>query len=126
MQDSDGNWGFIRDNKPYYVQGVGGHVHMDVAKEIGANSIRTWGVENALSILDEANANGLTVMMGLWVQHERHGFDYNDPVKVKNQLEAFKKVILSLKIIQLFCAGELVMRLICSTPTRKFGVQLKI
>ena len=97
VQDSEGNWGIIRDNKPYYVQGVGGHVHMDIAKEIGANSIRTWGVENALSILDEAEANGLTVMMGLWVQHERHGFDYNDPVKVKNQLESFKKVILSLK-----------------------------
>ena len=90
-------WGFVREGRPYYVKGVGGHVHMNVAKEIGANSIRTWGVENAQSILDEAHKNGLTVMMGLWVQHERHGFDYNDSVKVKNQLESFKKVILSLK-----------------------------
>jgi Glycosyl hydrolases family 2, TIM barrel domain len=97
IQDSHGKWQFIREGKPYYVNGVGGHVHLNVAKEIGANSIRTWGLENAKQILDEAHENGLTVMMGLWVQHERHGFDYNDEKKVATQLEGFKKSILELK-----------------------------
>jgi hypothetical protein len=36
-------------------------------------------------------------MLGLWVQHERHGFDYNDEKKVAAQLEGFKKVILQYK-----------------------------
>jgi len=63
-----------RDGKPYYIKGVGGEVNMEKIVAIGANSIRTWGVERAQEVLDEAQRNGLTVMLGLWVQHERHGF----------------------------------------------------
>jgi endo-1,4-beta-mannosidase len=32
-------------------------------------------------------------MLGLWVQHERHGFDYNNPKLVKAQLENFKQEV---------------------------------
>ncbi len=32
-------------------------------------------------------------MLGLWVQHERHGFDYNNKVKVKSQLDNFRKEV---------------------------------
>ncbi len=81
------------NGSPYFVKGVGGEVQLDLAVSIGANSIRTWGVENAQQILDQAQAKGLTVMLGLWLQHERHGFDYNDSSKVKRQLEYFKTII---------------------------------
>lgn len=60
---------------------------------IGANSFRTWGVDNAKQVLDEAHKRGLTVMLGLWLQHERHGFDYDNKMKVKQQLDYFKTVI---------------------------------
>ena len=30
------------------------------------------------------------MLLGLWVQHERHGFDYNNESKVKSQLEIQK------------------------------------
>ena len=82
-----------RDGKPYYIKGVGGDVNMEKIVAIGANSIRTWGVERAQEVLDEAQRNGLTVMLGLWVQHERHGFDYNNQEKVAKQLAYFKTVI---------------------------------
>jgi hypothetical protein len=36
-------------------------------------------------------------MMGLWLQHERHGFDYDDSVAVHRQKEAFRKEVLALK-----------------------------
>jgi len=36
-------------------------------------------------------------MMGLWVQHERHGFDYNDKEAVHYQLQQFKEVVSELK-----------------------------
>ncbi|MFM6943741.1 MAG: hypothetical protein ACKOXV_00460, partial [Bacteroidota bacterium] len=68
---------FYRNGKPYYVKGLGGDVHLDIAVKIGANSIRTWGVERAQQVLDEAQQKGLTVMLGFWLQHERHGFDYD-------------------------------------------------
>ncbi|MFM1771303.1 MAG: hypothetical protein RLZZ71_445 [Bacteroidota bacterium] len=96
-QDASGAWQMIRDGKPYEVRGAGGSVQLDKLIEIGGNSIRTWSTDNAQEVLDEAHSKGLTVMLGLWVQHERHGFDYNDEKKVAAQLEGFKKVILQFK-----------------------------
>lgn len=87
--------GFVlmRDNKPYYINGVGGEGNMNKMLEIGANSVRTWGVENAQEILDEAQKNGITVMLGLWMNQERQGFDYDNTEKVKKQFEYYKTII---------------------------------
>jgi Glycosyl hydrolases family 2, TIM barrel domain len=93
IQKVDNGYQLIRDGKPYYVKGVGGQVNFDDMVRIGANSFRMWGIEDAQTILDEAQKKGLTVMLGFWMQHERHGFDYNNTAKVKNQLEHFKQVV---------------------------------
>lgn len=89
----NGKQAIFRENKPYYIKGVGGQSYMKRAKEYGANSIRTWSDENAQQVLDSAYANGLTVMFGLWAQHERHGFNYDNPEAVKSQLLKFKKIV---------------------------------
>ncbi|MCF8417111.1 MAG: hypothetical protein K9G40_12765 [Crocinitomicaceae bacterium] len=83
-------WQLRVNNEPFYIRGAGGTVQMDAVIACGGNTIRTWGIENAQTILDQAEKKGLKVMLGLWVQHERHGFDYNDPEKIKNQLEGFR------------------------------------
>ena len=82
-----------RNGKPYYVNGLGGDVNLDLIVKIGGNSIRTWGVERAQQVLDEAQQKGLTVMLGFWLQHERHGFDYDNKEKVLKQLNYFKTVV---------------------------------
>lgn len=87
----------LRDSKPYYIKGAGGDWHLDRLAAYGGNSVRTWSASNALDILDKAQAHGLTVMLGFWVQHERHGFDYNNQDKVKAQLEKFRKIVLKVK-----------------------------
>lgn len=83
-------WELLVDGNPYYIKGGGGTVKMQELKAAGGNTIRTWGLENAQAILDEAQSLGLKVMLGMWVQHERHGFDYNDSDKIANQLENFR------------------------------------
>ena len=83
----------MRDGKPYYVKGLGGQVNFDKMVEVGANSLRTWGIEEAQQVLDEAHKRGLTVMLGLWLQHERHGFDYDNTDKVLTQLNHFKSIV---------------------------------
>ncbi len=93
IKKDENGWQFYRNGKPYYVKGAGGTVRMDLAVEVGANSVRTWGIENAKEILDEAHSRGLTVMLGMWLQHERHGFDYSNKTKVQKQFEHFKRVI---------------------------------
>jgi len=87
----------LRNGKPYYVKGAGGTEYLDVLKSIGGNSIRTWSTSNAKKVLDDAYANGISVCLGLWVGHERHGFNYNDEYAMTAQLKAFEQDILKYK-----------------------------
>lgn len=91
------NWNLLRDGKPYYIKGAGGDKYMNKIISCGGNSLRTWGAENAQQILDDAEKYGLTVMFGLWVQHERHGFDYNNKANVEKQLNGFRDIVRKFK-----------------------------
>ncbi len=93
IQKNNNGYTLMRDGKPYYVKGVGGEVNFDKMVAIGANSLRTWGIENAQNVLDEAQKRGLTVMLGIWLQHERHGFDYDNAEKVKAQCDYYKTIV---------------------------------
>lgn len=97
IAERDGGWTLLRDGKPYEVKGAGGQSHLDDLVEVGGNSIRTWSLEKAQEYLDEAHKRGLTVVMGLWVQHERHGFDYNDQAAVAKQLDYFTRKVREFK-----------------------------
>lgn len=90
-------WQLYRGGEPHYIKGVGGQRYLDKAIKIGANSIRTWGVGEAIAILDTAHKKGLSVVFGLWVGCERQGFDYNDSKAVKAQLEYFTEVVKTYK-----------------------------
>lgn len=92
-----GEYTFLRDGEPYYVNGAGGHTFIDELKKCGGNSIRTWSLDDADEILDMAHKNGLTVMMGLWLGCERQGFDYDDEVAVQNQFNRFKEGVAKIK-----------------------------
>ena len=96
VNDSN-QWNLIVNNEAFYIKGAGGTVHLKEVKEAGGNTIRTWGLEQAESILNEADQLGLKVMLGLWVNHERHGFDYNDTIKVKQQLDNFREAVVKFK-----------------------------
>ena len=87
----------LRNGKPYYVKGAGGTEYLSLLKSIGGNSIRTWSTDGAQKILDDAHNNGISVCIGLWVGHERHGFNYNDEYAVTAQLKAFEQDIIKYK-----------------------------
>ncbi|MFM7726132.1 MAG: hypothetical protein ACKO7B_05495, partial [Flavobacteriales bacterium] len=95
--NAQGEYRLYRDGVEYYVKGGGGSEQWDELARIGGNSVRTWSTDNAKEVLDKAHSLGLTVMMGLWMQHERHGFDYDDQPKVKAQLEYFRKIVMDIK-----------------------------
>ena len=61
----DGKFVLLRLGAPYYVNGVGGHTRIDVARGLGANSIRTWGADRAAEAFAEAEAHGMTVLLGI-------------------------------------------------------------
>ena len=83
---------------PIRIQGAaGGGSKLDLAK-IGGNSFRTWDVdENTGKLLDEAEKYGMKVMLGIWLGHERHGFDYTDFDQVVKQQEKVRKAVMAYK-----------------------------
>lgn len=97
LVNNGGKWTLLRGGEPYYINGVGGQSYMDRAVAYGANSVRTWGAGEAIAILDDAHAKGLTVLFGLWVGCERQGFDYDDSKAVQSQLERFTEVVKEFK-----------------------------
>lgn len=96
--DGNGNWQLLRGGEPYFILGAGGDHSKELLKQLGGNSFRTWGVGNDTQAkLDEAHRLGLTVTLGIWLGHERHGFNYNDPDQVARQLEQARQAVLKYK-----------------------------
>ena len=97
LRQVDGSWQLLRDGEPYQIRGAGGEGPLDQLAAAGANSIRTWSTDNVQSILDEAHSLGMTVTVGLWLEHERHGFDYGNKSQVEEQLEKVREDVLRYK-----------------------------
>ena len=97
VEPQGSGWQLTRDGRPYLIKGVGGDKRLDQLKAAGGNSIRTWSAEKLEPILDEAHKHGLTVTVGLWLGHERHGFDYNNADQVAAQAEAVRQAITRFK-----------------------------
>jgi len=90
------------DHKPFYIKGAGLESgNQAKLAEHGGNSIRTWRTENGRAsgqqLLNSAFKNKLYVTMGLEIERERHGFDYNDKTAVARQLERVKAEVLKYK-----------------------------
>ena len=97
LRQTDTGWQLFRDGKPYLVKGAGGQTALQQLVEAGGNSIRTWGADDIGELLDEAHALGLSVTVGIWLGHERHGFDYDDAAQVQAQFEQAREYVLRYK-----------------------------
>ncbi len=90
---SDEGWQLLRNGEPYPIRGVGGSTQLDLLAEHGANSIRTWSTDDLDTLLDAAHERGLSVCVGLWLGHERHGFDYNNADDVAGQIDMVRRAV---------------------------------
>jgi len=99
VKDSAG-WRLLVEGKPFFIKGVGcnsaagdkGEDYLLMAKELGANAVRTWGGAPR-SYLDKAQEYGLKMDLGIWLNpiREKTSGTYRDA----NYREALKKSILS-------------------------------
>ncbi|NDW23128.1 glycoside hydrolase family 2 TIM barrel-domain containing protein [Alteromonas hispanica] len=102
VKTQDDGFVLMRGDKPYTVKGAGvDGADLKTLAAHGANSIRTWSVDGgvypASVLLDKAHELGMTVSLGIDFARERHGFDYNDPVAVAEQLEQVKAQVIKHK-----------------------------
>ena len=88
-----------RGGQPFALRGAGGEERLDLVAACGGTGIRTWGIESCSRqvegrpLLDTAAHHGLTVTVGLWLGHERHGFDYGDRPQVERQRAAVEEAV---------------------------------
>ncbi len=102
LEQVEGKYRLFVDGEEFYVKGAGCEFgNIEALGEYGANSFRTWRIENGEStaeeILERAQNTGLLVLMGLDVGRERHGFDYNDSVWVKQQYDSIQARVTRIK-----------------------------
>jgi hypothetical protein len=86
VERSGEGYRLLRNGEPYFIKGAGGDTYLAALAAAGGNSIRTWGTDKLETLLDEAHEHGLSVCVGMWLGHERHGFDYSDQASVRKQL----------------------------------------
>ena len=89
----DGTFVLLRDGAPYFIKGGGGSEHLPALKRAGGNSVRTWGADNLGPMLDLAQQQGVSVTVGIWLGHPRHGFRYDNAPAVQSQFESTRAVI---------------------------------
>jgi Glycosyl hydrolases family 2, TIM barrel domain len=94
-----GGWQLKRDGQHYFIKGAGGPAPLALLKNSGGNSIRTWGADNLQSVLDDAQKNGLTVCVGIWLHHENdtEKFSYDNPQMVRQQLDMVREIVTRFK-----------------------------
>jgi hypothetical protein len=97
VMQPDGSWQLLRGGAPFFVKGAGGDGSLQALADAGGNAVRTWSTDRGRAVLDSAQAHGLVVMMGLWMGHERHGFNYSDAWARQDQLNRFRKVVRELR-----------------------------
>jgi hypothetical protein len=110
VERPDGTFLLLRNGEPYEVKGAGtgsgeaqggGDLQLLVAS--GGNSIRTWGISqleelvDGKPLLDRAHELGISVTLGLWVQHKRHGFDYSNTASIEKQRSRLRDAVLRYK-----------------------------
>ena len=90
----ENQWQLYRDGSPYQIKGAGGNGPLELLAKYGGNSTRTWGVgPNTLARLNEAHANGISVTLGVWLEYESRGYDYQNYEQVNEQIEKVMEAV---------------------------------
>ena len=87
----------MRNGQPYTILGVGGTQDLALLKRYGGNTIRTWDAEGMRSVLDEAQTLGISVMLGIWLEHQRAGFDVTDDHARAEQRARVRRFVLKFR-----------------------------
>lgn len=101
IKQVDGEYNFYINDELFEIKGAGLDFNQGkdfkALAEAGANTFRTWRTEHAPMELDSALKYNLKIAMGLDMDKELHGFDYNDTEAVQKQFEKIKQEVLKYK-----------------------------
>lgn len=101
--DHERGYKLLRNGQEFVICGAGGDQRLDVLAACGGNCLRTWGVdavaarEGRETLLDIAHKHGIAVTQGIWLGHERHGFDYRNAEQLDRQRRDVEAAIMRFK-----------------------------
>lgn len=101
--DQERGYKLLRNGREFVIRGAGGDQRLDVLAACGGNCLRTWGVDAAAmrdgreSLLDRAQKQGISVTQGIWLGHERHGFDYGNAEQLAQQRRDVEEAVRAFK-----------------------------
>ena len=91
--DTGDGYTLEKNGEPYIIKGVGGSSNLGLLKHYGGNTIRTWDAEGIRPLLDEAHELGISVLVGIWLHHQRHGYDHDDTSVRREQIERVERFV---------------------------------
>ncbi len=97
LTHTESGFALAKDGEPYTILGVGGSADLELLVRYGGNTVRTWDGEDIKPMMDKAHALGVSVVVGIWLEHQRRGFDYHDPENRKAQLERVEQLVKELR-----------------------------
>jgi hypothetical protein len=102
-KNSEGFWRVSIGDKAIPIRGAGGVLTPGMLEEfsaVGGNFTRTWSIEtleqkvsDGKRYVDLAQELGVHIMAGLWIGHERHGFNYSNKEQLEKQREAVRQAV---------------------------------
>jgi hypothetical protein len=102
-KNENGRWNIYINGVETPIRGAGGVDRpgmLEQFKESGGNFTRTWGPETLEAkvgggerYIDRAYRLGIHVMPGMWIGHERHGFDYHNPEQIQKQRNMVRETV---------------------------------
>ena len=97
LERTEHGYQLIKNGEPYVIYGAGGTTALPLLKAYGGNTIRTWDAEGIAPLMDEAHELGISVWVGIWIAHQRHGYDHADPEQRRAQLERVERFVLEFR-----------------------------
>jgi hypothetical protein len=96
LAKTEKGWELRRNGSPYFIKGAGGDGSCELLAKLGGNSIRTWGTEGLQEQLDDAQQNGISVCVGIWLAHEGQDF-WNDAAQIAQQTRIVREAVQQFK-----------------------------
>ena len=109
LKETHGKYSLIKGGKVFQIKGAAGYTNLSELRKAGGNSIRIWDTAHIDKIIQDANRNGISVIVGLPIPESKYLSHYNDTLKVNNEYQKIKKLVIRLKsnpAILMWCVGN--------------------
>lgn len=84
-KNSSGKWRLYKNDEEFFMNGVAANNYYDKVAQFGGNVIRTYSAGQIAAALSAAETTGIYVLVGLGVQRERDGFDFDNTAAIAAQ-----------------------------------------